>query len=223
MLEAWRAEQARFPHPTERQSVRLQTGDVVLEDWMDHLRQGPGCPDAGGDHPAHGAAAWLELQPGKLLEKASKPKARIDKLLAPWVRSLTMAASGLVAQGVIVGRDGVIDIAPMAQEEAQATLNMLLSVWLQGMNAPLPLPLKTALALLKDANPRQTYEGGYMTSAEADEPCLARMFPDFEALTMDGVFEPLAEQVYAPLLAWAEGHVRARSHAAAPVLEEVAP
>jgi exodeoxyribonuclease V gamma subunit len=222
MLETWRAEQARFPSPTERQSVRLQAGDVVLEDWMDHLRQGPMCPDAGTEHPLHGAAAWLELQPGKLLDKTSKPKAKMDKLLAPWVRSLTMAASGLVAQGVLVGRDGVIDISPMPQEEAQTTLRMLLSVWLQGMNAPLPLPLKTALALLKDSNPRQAYEGGYMTSAEADEPCLARMFPDFEALTEDGRFAHLAEQVYTPLLAWAEEHVRARFHATAAVMEEVA-
>ena len=222
MLQSWRTEQARFPDSTERKSVRLQEGDVVLEDWIDHLRQGQMPSDPGASHQLSSVTAWLELQPSKLLDKGTKPKAKTDKLLGPWVRSLAIAASGLVAQGVLVGRDGVIDISPMPQEEAQTTLSTLLSLWLHGMNTPLPLPHKTALAQLKGGNPKETYEGGYMKSAEADEPCLARMFRDFEALTEDGRFEGLAKQVYAPLLAWEKAHLTARFHATASTLEEVA-
>ncbi|MBV5298194.1 MAG: exodeoxyribonuclease V subunit gamma [Rhodoferax sp.] len=218
MLQTWGAEQARFPAPAERQSVRLQQGDVVLEDWIDHLRQGEVWSDAGAG-PAVSqqisvVTAWLELQPGKLLEKGNKPVARADKLLGPWVHSLAIATSGLNAQGVLVGRDGVVDIASMPQDEARNTLGMLLSVWLQGMNAPLPLPPKTALAWLREKNAGAQYEGGYRQSGEVDEPCLARMFPDFEALGADGRFQNLAQQVYAPLLAWANQHVTARFHRA---------
>jgi exodeoxyribonuclease V gamma subunit len=222
MLQSWRTEQERFPDSTERKSVRLQEGDVVLEDWIDHLRQGQMSSDPGASHQLSSVTAWLELQPSKLLDKGNNPKAKTDKLLGPWVRSLAIATSGLVAQGVLVGRDGVIDISPMPQEEAQTTLSTLLSLWLHGMNTPLPLPHKTALAQLKGGNPKETYEGGYMKSAEADEPCLTRMFRDFEALTEDGRFEELAKQVYAPLSAWEKAHVTARFHATASTLEEVA-
>ena len=222
MLQAWRTEQARFPEAAERQSVRLQVGDLVLEDWIDHLRQGEVVSDPGASHQISVVTAWLELLPSKLLVKGAKPKARVDKLLAPWVRSLAMAAGGLTAQGVLVGRDGVIEISSMPQDEAQTTLSMLLSLWLQGMNTPLPLPLKTALAQLEDNNPSAQYEGGFMQSGEVDETCLARMFPDFEALTEDGRFEELAQQVYAPMLQWANQHVTARIHNTEPAFDEAA-
>ena len=213
LLQAWRAEQARFPDPAERQSVRQQQGSVVLEDWIDHLRCGPNLsdPQAGGEVSVQ--TAWLELQPGKLLEGGKKPLPRMDKLLAPWVHSLAIAASGLRAQGVLVGRDGVVDISPMPQDEARDALDMLLNLWLDGMNAPLPLPPKTALAWLEEKDAASQYEGGHLLRGEVHEPCMARMFPDYDALTQDGRFEGLAQQVYSSLLAWANAHVKARFHA----------
>lgn len=203
LLQAWRAQEACFPEAAERQSVRLQAGEVVLEDWIDHLRQG---------EVIGMSTAWLELDPGKLLQTAKKPFARADKLLGPWVRSLAIAASGVAAQGVLVGRDGVIEISPMPQDEAKNTLSLLLTLWQSGMNAPLPLPPKTALAWLTDKNPASQYEGGYLQRGDVEEPCMARIFPDYEALTADGRFEVLAEGVYRPLLAWATQHVTASFH-----------
>lgn len=212
MLRAWHEEQSRFPEVAERQSVRLQSQGVVLEDWIDHLCSG----ESRADPPSHSemcvATAWLELDPGKLLGKEKKPTARQDKLIGPWVRSLAISASGLMAQGVLVGRDGVLDISPMPQAEAQETLGMLLALWLQGMNAALPLPPKTAMAWLAGKDAEKQYEGGHMIRGDVEEPCLARMFPDFEALTQNGRFEELAQQVYAPLMLWANQHVRARFH-----------
>lgn len=213
LLQAWRAEQARFPDPAERQSVRRQQGSVVLEDWIDHLRRGAVLSDPGAGGEMSSQTAWLELQPGKLLEGGKKPLPRMDKLLAPWVRSLAIAASGVCAQGVLVGRDGVVDISPMPQDEAKDTLDMLLELWLDGMNAPLPLPPKTALAWLKEKNAASQYEGAHLQRGEVEEPCMARMFPDYDALTQDGRFEGLAQQVYSSLLAWADAHVKARFHA----------
>lgn len=212
MLGAWRAQEARFTQAAERQSVRLQEGEVVLEDWIDHLRRGDALSDPAAGAPIDMATAWLELEPGKLLEKAKKPVARADKLLGPWVRSLAIAASGVAAQGVLVGRDGVIEISPMPQDEAKNILSLLLTLWQTGMNSPLPLPPKTALAWLADKNPSSQYEGGYMQRGDVEESCMARMFPDYEALTADGSFEVLAQQVYKPLLEWATQHVTASFH-----------
>ena len=213
MLQAWHVEQARFPLDAPRQSVRLQAGEVLLEDWIDHLRQGVETSDSGASHPAGANTAWLELIPSKLLKKTKNPVPRPDKLLAPWVRSLAMAVSGRSAQGVMVGRDGVIEISPVPQDEAKNTLSMLLALWIKGMNLPLPLPFKTALASLeKPESAAAQYEGDYTFDGEIEEPCLARIFPDFEALTEDGQFDMLAQQAYAPLMDWVKNHVQARFH-----------
>lgn len=204
MLQAWHEAQARFPNTAERQSVRLQAGDVILEDWIDHLRQG----DVGGI-----GTAWLALEPGKLLDGGKKPTPRPDKLLGPWIRSLALAASGVRAQGLLVGRDGTLDISPVATDAARDSLRMLLALWRQGMNAPLPLPPKTALAWLADKNPLAQYEGDYRLIGELQqEACMARMFADYDALLADGRFASLAQQVYGALQAWAQQHVSARLH-----------
>jgi exodeoxyribonuclease V gamma subunit len=205
MLTAWHEAQSRYPNPAERQSIRIQQGEVILEDWIDHLRRG------GGEHPDQ--LAWLELDPGNLLENKEEADARPDKMLGSWVRSLAVAASGVMATGILVGRDGTVTISAMPQVKATETLSMLLNLWLDGMNAPLPLPPKTAIAHLNDKNPAALYEGGYMTRGEVDEPCMARIYPDFEALTESGRFEQLAREVYGPLLEWMNEHVNADFHA----------
>ncbi|MFT6591030.1 MAG: exodeoxyribonuclease V gamma subunit, partial [Rhodoferax sp.] len=133
-------------------------------------------------------------------------------------RSLALAASGVTAQGLLIGRDGVLDITPMPQPEAQAMLQQLLTLWCEGMNTALPLPPKTALAWLADKDASSQYEGGYLINGEVAESCLARLFPDFEALSADGRFDALARQIYTPLELWATAHVTARFHDSAPVL-----
>jgi exodeoxyribonuclease V gamma subunit len=220
MLAAWRAEQATFPHAASRQSVRCEAGAVVLEDWVDHLRSGDALPSAEGVVSI--TMAWLDLQPSKLLFKTKKGHfAQAEKLLGAWVRTLAIAASGAQVHGVLVGRDGVVRIPPMAQAEALGALQDLLRLWLDGMNAPLPLPSKTALALVAEKDAATTYEGGYMSNAEAKDACLARMYPDFDALIEDGRFEDLAQAVYGPLLQWAQ-QLSAEPHATLEEGQEVA-
>jgi len=204
MLNAWHEAQSRYPNPAERQSIRIQQGEVILEDWIDHLHRGV------AEHADQ--LAWLELDPGNLLEKSEKPSARPDKLLGPWVRSLAVAASGVIATGKLIGRDGTVTITPMPQARATETLSMLLALWLSGMNAPLPLPPKTAIAHLDEKNPAAQYEGGHMIRGEVDEPCMSRIYPDYEALTGSGRFEPLTREVYGPLLEWVNEHVNASFH-----------
>jgi exodeoxyribonuclease V gamma subunit len=124
-------------------------------------------------------------------------------------------------QGVLVGRDGVVRIPSMPQADAIGALKVLLQLWLDGMNAPLPLPSKTALALVAEKNAVTAYEGGYMANAEADEACLARLYPDYDALIEDGRFEDLAHAVYGPLLKWAQ-QLTAEPHATQEEHQEVA-
>ena len=213
MLSAWHVEQARFPHTANRQSVRLQEGAVVLEDWIDHLRGGDVPPESVADEALSSPVAWLELQPSNLLVKVRKDySARPDKLLGAWVRTLAIAASGAKARGILVGRDGVVEIPPYPQEKAVQTLKGLLQLWSEGMNSPLPLPPKTALAFAADRDATTPYEGGYMSSGEVQDTCLARMYPDFDALAADGRFEALSKAVYAPMLEWATQQVTAAAH-----------
>jgi exodeoxyribonuclease V gamma subunit len=215
MLGAWHAQQARFAHPAPRQPLRLQAGEVLLEDWVDGLRQALPS-DAGGEMQT----AWLQLEPGNLCAKTTKPKPRPEQLLGAWLRSLASAASGVQALGVVVGRDSVIEITPMDPELARTTLQRLLQLWQAGMQAPLPLPPKTALAWLAQAQQpdkaqqaaRAQYEGAEHLRGDVEEACVARVFPDLEALQSDGQFAALAQAMYQPLLDWQKTHVRATLH-----------
>ena len=114
----------------------------------------------------------------------------------------------------------------MPQAEAQESLHTLCALWQQGQQAPLPLPLRTALALLDShhapdwAKAEAAYEGSdYDDSlAEVHELCLARTFADFAALCAarapDGTgLAEMALQVYGPLLHWASTCVSAQPHA----------
>ena len=215
MLNAWHVEQARFPHTANRQSVRLQEGAVTLEDWIDHLRGGDVQADPASENSYSSSVAWLELQPSNLLVAVRKELfARPDKLLGAWVRTLAIAASGTAAQGILVGRDGVVEIPPYPQEKAVEILKGLLQLWSDGMNAPLPLPPKTALAFAAEKNAVEAYEGGHMSNGEVQDTCLARMYPDYEALEADGSFAELAKAVYTPLLEWTKERVKVAAHAA---------
>ena len=62
-----------------------------------------------------------------------------------------------------------------------------------------------------------------MQRGEREEPCLARVFPDFAALSADGRFEALAHSIHAPLLAWAGQYVTARHHAEADLVAGARP
>jgi exodeoxyribonuclease V gamma subunit len=216
MARAWRAAGQRYPHAAPRQSIALQHAGVLLQDWVGPIYQTQ--PPGTGDP---GECAWVQREPGKLLDKDGV--ARPDKLLPLWLHSLAGAASGLPLHGVLVGQDGTLHATPMPQAQAQAMLEVLLQTWLQGMQQPLPLPLKTSLALAaqfhfgKGPQPARVYEGDEHDArmAEVRDSCLAREFPDFEALESvpapqrDGAYlHRLAEAVYVPLLQWMEQHVQ---------------
>jgi exodeoxyribonuclease V gamma subunit len=174
---------------------------LVLDDWLDQLHQGP------QDGPV-----WLDWTPSRLLRDAKKGTVRPEALLVPWVRSLAAAANGARVHGLWVGRDATLHFTPLPPEEARAMLVQLLQVWCAGMNAPLPLPLRTALAWVAGEDAVSAYEGGFQREGESTDPSLARFYPDFEALVADGRFEALAQAVCGPLAEWAQRQVRVVAH-----------
>ncbi|MDD2546853.1 MAG: exodeoxyribonuclease V subunit gamma [Burkholderiaceae bacterium] len=243
MASAWQQAGQEFSRPAPRLLVELVTDGLVLRDALAPLW-------------GHGeTTAWLELVPSKLLHAENKKKVlSTDKLLAAWLRALAASAMGLALHQRLVGQDAVLRIDPLppgAQFESQATLQRLLATWNGGQQAPLPLPLKTALAAAQaqenakeeatpadlcdpdsDANAtaQKAYEGGDYSIGfpEVQDPSLARVFPDFEALLAAGTpvgpggdgavpaFHGLAQALYRPMLAWAKTQVEFTPHSTEP-------
>jgi exodeoxyribonuclease V gamma subunit len=206
MAHDWATAGADCPGPQPRLALELSHGEVSLRDWLEPLGGGP---------------TWLHLTPSRLTD--GKGQLRADTLLLPWLHLLVAAACGHPVQGRVVGQGGAVWLAAMPQAEALAQCQRLLDLWHQGMQSPLPLPLRTALAharqVVRDSSPatgaasaaasgpagpppEQVYEGGFRLQAEADDPCLARTYPDFEQLQADGRFAELAVAAYGPFWEW---------------------
>ena len=213
MAQAWVQAHIDYPHTAPRQVVRVEHNNVVLEDWIDQLRT---------QSSQTVQIAWLRLEPGKLA--STEGNVQPNKLLAVWVRLLAAAAIGHSLHAVIVSEDARLDISPMEIDTAQAQLPLLLDAWLAGMQQPLPVPFKTALAVMEaqkgTTNPIdlkkavQVYEGNTHTNiqGEGSEPCLARQFPDFEALQSSGQLQDWAVKLYGPLSQWAKNCVKTTLH-----------
>lgn len=214
MLSRWHAVLAEYPESAAKSPLRF-TGDAVsIDDWLDGVRHAPMDADA---------RTWLELVPSRLQTTAKTPELRPEQLIGGWVRSLVSGACGIAAHGVLVGRDATVTITPMEPEAARATLDALLAGWREGMTRPLPVACRTAFAWLNEKDAALNYEGnGDFMRAECEETCLAREYPDYEALTADGQFEVLAEQLYGPVLNWIAAHVTVVSHVDAQARREVA-
>ncbi|MFM8332263.1 MAG: exodeoxyribonuclease V subunit gamma [Candidatus Methylumidiphilus sp.] len=189
---------AQWPHPAGRPAeIALEFDDdgesLRLEDWLPGLR-----------HNDDGECAQILVRPQAVLKKGM-PK--WHNLTRPWVSHLAGCAAGLQLYTVQVGPDGVVELPPLAPDEARACLAVLVQAWRGGMCRPLPLACKTAFAWLasngdSDAA-RREYEGGYNTTGEVQQDAyLARAYPSFDSLVLasaDNGFEAWLERLYAPL------------------------
>lgn len=188
--QQWQALQTAWPENADKATLCFTHGEVVLEDWLDGLRS--------NGHER----VLLQLEPAILCDKRGFPRG--DKLILPWLRQLAASACGLSMGGIVVGRDAVLHLPPLSGEAARSALEAVLHGWQQGMQEPLPLACKTALAYLaKPALAAKTYQGDdYQQAGEVADACLARVYPDFDRLCADGRFAGLAQQLYGPLHAW---------------------
>jgi exodeoxyribonuclease V gamma subunit len=207
MLVQWHAVAAEYPEPAAKLPLRFTTDALTIDDWLDGLRR---------TSPHADVCTWLELVPSRLQTSARVPELRPEQLIGAWVRSLVAAACGTAAHGVLVGRDASVRIAPMEPEAARDGLAALLAGWREGMTKPLPVACRTALAWLGRKDAALSYDGnGDFARGEGEEACLARAYPDYEALSADGEFEVWAEQLYGPVRHWIASHVSVETHEAA--------
>jgi exodeoxyribonuclease V gamma subunit len=169
----------------------------MLEDWIDQLR-------SNGSE-----TVWLAHISSKVTSKDGKDiKPRGDKLIGMWLRQLAVAALDLPVTGYLVARDARVVMAPLSREEALQQLAEVVRLWREGMDRPLPVAAKTALALLQGGDPRSVYDGGFDIGGENEDICLARLWPDFTALTAQEGWRDMAQSLYGPLNDWLAQHVR---------------
>ena len=206
MLAQWQATLQALPQALPPQPLRFEHAGLTLADWQTGLRSAGGAPV----WPGWTASRLLAAKPAK-----GQPQVRPERLIEAWVRGLVGAACGEAASAVIVGADATVTLQPLPQDEAQAQLRGLISAWQAGMAAPLPVAARTALAWAAvPAAAEAVYDGGFDADGEGREPCLARLYSDFAALSEDGQFAAWAEALYAPLQAWASDHASVQRHAA---------
>ncbi|MDP5291126.1 exodeoxyribonuclease V subunit gamma [Oceanimonas sp. CHS3-5] len=179
---------------TSPQPLGFEHDGLQLEGWLGGLRQN-------GER-----LVLIELQPGDL---QSGKSLRWHRLLRAFVAQVVACACGIELTLYLVGEDVTLHGAPVEQEEAQHLVRGWLEGLRAGMTAPLPVALKTAVSGLEQKDEskaeqaaRKTYEGdGFHYAGErAESGALARQFPDFDALTIDGSFAAWSEQLYRPLL-----------------------
>ncbi|HZV91727.1 MAG TPA: exodeoxyribonuclease V subunit gamma, partial [Caldimonas sp.] len=209
MLSERRRFQSRFADPAPPRHLHFEADGVVVDDWLDGL-QSDGTLDA-----------WLRVRPSALADSDGvQPSA--DKLIDAWVRVLVSSACGCAAPGVYVGRDVTLRLGTLDQPDAAEALRHLLAAWRRGMEEPLPLPARTAIAFVLGENAELMYDGAFDRDGERSEPCLGRCFPDFAALNADGGFKALAERIYRPMLDWIAARVEVlqREAEAVPRAEE---
>jgi exodeoxyribonuclease V gamma subunit len=100
-----------------------------------------------------------------------------------------------------------VTMAPLDAATARTQLAELVALWRRNLDQPLPAACKTALALLRGGDARATYDGGFEISGEVADLCLARLWPDFAALTAGGEWLEAAQALYGPLAGWLDQHI----------------
>jgi exodeoxyribonuclease V gamma subunit len=109
-----------------------------------------------------------------------------------WLQHLLACAAGLNLQSFVVGQDTILKIPSIEQTQAQTALETTLAAWLQGLQAPLPVAIKTAFTLLAsdETKAQQTYYGSDRQVGEVGyDPYLRRFYPHFADLLADGFAE----------------------------------
>ncbi len=195
-MQRYQALCALWPQRLESpRPLQFEHAGVAFEGWLGGLRR-----------RGEEALARIELQPGALQNKDQSWK--WHRLLRPWVAHVAAAACELPLTTLLVGEDVGLEFKPVEQGEARKILQDWLEGWSEGLNAPLPVALNTAIAWLSGSDEDkaakaagETYEGGYQRTGEVEKSAtLARQYPDFAALTADGEFYAWSHDLYQPLL-----------------------
>lgn len=186
---AWLTLCELFPDPAAKLPVQFRYQNISISDWLENLR-------------TDGQQTVSIMQIASKVCNA-KGELRADKVIDIWIRQLVAASLNYPVTFYLVARDASLCMPPLEQAAATATLETLIALWRAGLDGILPVACKTALALIAGDNPQQTYDGGYNMSGEVESPYLARMWPDFSALSAEPDWENVARTLYEPLFQWA--------------------
>ncbi|MBK4739130.1 exodeoxyribonuclease V subunit gamma [Noviherbaspirillum pedocola] len=200
---AWLELCRRYELPADKMRIAQSFDELTLEDWLDRL------------HSDGERRVWLAQSSGRMVSrKGQAAEARPHRLIDAWVRQLAAAAQGEVLSGFLVGRDVVIAFDPLEQDEARAVLGELLACWREGMARPLPAACKTALELIANGDPKKVFDGGFREAPPGEvngDPCLARLWPDFDSFAAEPGWEEWCRRLYGPLADWSARHVHVLS------------
>ncbi|NBA96547.1 exodeoxyribonuclease V subunit gamma [Pseudomonas sp. R5(2019)] len=175
-------------------AISFQHGELALEGWLGGLHQ---CEDGG--------LLSVVTVPNAIGSARSR---KWHRLTSTWVIHLAACAMALPLTSALVASDDTLLLDPLEPNEARETLSNLLLARQAGMNAPLPVAVKTAFAWLGQIDPNKAlaaaskaYDGdGQNTAGERSEnTALLRQFPDFAALIETEEFEGWCESLYRPL------------------------
>lgn len=177
--------------------LNLGEGPVSLLDWLGDLRR-------------NSQGQWARLQ-----SYAGAVTARPDRGLSLWAAHLAGCASGLRLTSLLVGTDGVACLPPLPAEQARSDLQQLAGLAVAGLQQPLPVAAKTALAWFKarDKDPDKAldqalraFNGNDFQPGEwGRDVWLARAWPG-GFVELAARFEAAAESVYGPFRAhWLAG------------------
>jgi exodeoxyribonuclease V gamma subunit len=171
-----------------------------------------------------GPPVWIELQASKVADKGGRagPTIREDKLVTAWVRCLVSAACGHPANGIVIGAGAAVHVTPPEQKQAADVLATLMQACQAGLSGikPMPTAVQTGLAFLEDQEKAWlAYDGSdfSLVPGEGKEACLARLYPDFAALSAEDEFESATRLLYEPYRDWLAGHVKVELLSAAVV------
>ena len=200
-LQHYRAVCQAWPHEEDTaRIIDIQHAHIHLQGWLGGLRR------AGQQGQTATSYARIELIPGKI----NKGKERSwHRLLKPWVQHVLINASGTPAQTLIIAQESSIAFSSLTQENAVQIVQQWLECWYSGLNAPIPVAFKTAMALLSEqaagkegsGKAKSVYEGGFQSTGEVEQSAaLARQYPTYADLTDDETFADWAALLYESLL-----------------------
>lgn len=193
-LNNYRQYSQLWPHEQAARIIDVRNGAVHLEGWLGGLR------GTQQDTSQESEYARIELLPGRIL---TGREWRWHRLLRPWVQHVLLNATGTPTQTLIFAQEKSIAFATLDSERAMAITLEWLAAWQHGLNAPLPVAIKTAMSFLKeqsDEKAKAVYEGGFNLTGEVQSSAaLARQYPTYADLVSDGDFSFWAQQLYASL------------------------
>lgn len=236
LLSQWIEAVQMWPTSIQAQRVQLAHSAQAqwrIEDWLQNVRGQEAGQDFGNGLVLQvRPSKWL----AKAAKGKQAPLVRLQPLIPVWIFSVVMACAqskthtGLGMQAIhqcLVGLDARLDIAPMDKDKALAQLDAILALAEKGRMTAFALAPQTGFAWLRaladgeakelggdelmayaDKLAQAAYDGSYQRAGEAAQnPYLARLYPDFASLRACPDYEELIAEMLAPIMSWQAQYV----------------